>query len=241
MAKKLALTNAPWTRAGVPRPVEVGRSGPRSALAQAAAIDRVVGGDPVQSVVLIFPIDVVSASGGFGFERRDRFGNPNEPVAVRIGQRPQHHGVHNAENRRIGTNAERQGKHGHQRKGGILAEHPYRVAQVLDEGVNDVRGADGAAFLFHLIESPEPQPRPPARCLGLHARRDIVGNLLLQMEAKLYIKMFLCEPSAEEALIPAHNVVSYPAVLRIKATALVSCSQFSTSASKCFRPLGVSA
>src|SRR5207249_9625650 len=100
---------------------------------------------------------------------------------------------------------------------------------------------DLAAFLFHQIEPSKLQPRPPLRFFGFHARRDVVGNLLLQMKSKLSIEMLLCEPSAEEALVPAHSLASYFAVLRIRATASVSCSQFLTSASNCFRPFGVSA
>ena len=133
--------------------IEVGGSGPTGALAQAAAIGRVVGGDAVQSVVLIFPIDVVSASGGFGFERRDRFGNPNQPVAVRIGQRPQHHGVHNAENRSIGADAQRQREHRDRCKARISAQLPQAITDVLQEILDIVYSAHIPALLFDLLDS----------------------------------------------------------------------------------------
>ncbi len=68
-----------------------------------------------------------------------------------------------------------------------------------------------------------------------------IGDPLIKMEAQLSIEMFFYEPSAEKALVPAHGLASYSAVRRIRATAFVSCSQFLSSASNCFRPWGVSA
>jgi hypothetical protein len=41
--------------------------------------------------------------------------------------------------------------------------------------------------------------------------RALVGDLLFQMESKLSIEMFLGEPSAEEALVPAHDSTSIQA------------------------------
>ena len=55
-------------------------------------------------------------------------------------------------------------------------------------------GADLSAFLFHLVEPSEFQPRPAARLSRLHASPDVVCNLLLQMESQFGIEMFLCEP-----------------------------------------------
>ena len=104
-----------------------------------------------------------------------------------------------------------------------------------------MRAAHVTTFFFHLIEAAEFEPRSTPCVFRLHSSLDVVGYLLLQMEAKLSIEMFLRELSVEEALVPAHGLASYSAVRRINATASINCSQFLTSVSNCFRPLGVSA
>ena len=55
----------------------------------------------------------------------------NELLRMSHRQRLEENGVDEAENRRVGPNAERQRQHGHDRESGILGQHPQAVSKVL--------------------------------------------------------------------------------------------------------------
>ncbi len=83
------------------------------------------------------------------------------------------------------------------------------VAEVLDDRFNDVRGADVATFLFHLVEPSELDPRPAPRFFRSHARAHKIGNPMLQVESKLSVEVFFSERSSEKPLAPAQGFTSY--------------------------------
>ena len=67
------------------------------------------------------------------------FPQRDEPCAFGIWERPEHDGIDDAEDRRIGADAEGQREHGHRREAGRTAEKTERVAKVMKE--HDTRGA----------------------------------------------------------------------------------------------------
>ena len=57
----------------------------------------------------------------------------------------------------------------------------------------------------------EPSKLELCAAVGLfrsHASGHEIGNPLIKMESKLSIEMLLCELSAKEALVPAHDFAS---------------------------------
>jgi hypothetical protein len=59
--------------------------------------------------------------------------NHDEAVGGRERQRPQQNAIHNAEDRRVGPDAERERKHSHSGEAWVLQKHPAGVAEVLKE------------------------------------------------------------------------------------------------------------
>jgi hypothetical protein len=62
--------------------------------------------------------------------------NPHEPLRFRHGQQSDHYFVHDAENRCVRANAERQRDDGYQREAGLFQQHSRAVAQVLPKGLH---------------------------------------------------------------------------------------------------------
>src|SRR5688572_4104782 len=68
----------------------------------------------------------------------------DEVVRTRDGQRPEHHGVGQAEHRGVGADANREGEHGKRREARVPPEHPQAVPQVLPHGQSSRRAASGS-------------------------------------------------------------------------------------------------
>lgn len=79
------------------------------------------------------------------------------------------------------------------------------VAHVLDEGFNDVRAADLAAFFFHRVESSEFQPRLAPRFFPSRAPGNEVGDPLLEMKSQLGVETLFGKISLERPLMSAHE------------------------------------
>jgi len=82
---------------------------------------------------LLLPRQVVQHRGG---ERRQiqcvvLFGDPDETVRMIVGQRPKHHRVDDAEDRGVGADGERDGEHHGEREQRRLAQHPHRIAKIV--------------------------------------------------------------------------------------------------------------
>ena len=62
----------------------------------------------------------------------------DQALGARVGQRPQQHRVHHAEERRRGPDAQRQGEDGSEGEAGRLAQQAQGVAQVLEESAHRI-------------------------------------------------------------------------------------------------------
>src|SRR5271167_3249922 len=62
-----------------------------------------------------------------------------------------------------------------------------------------------ATFFLHLLQTSELLLRTTTGFVRRHPRRNVVGDLLFEMEAQLGVELLFRGPSAEEALVPAHK------------------------------------
>ena len=58
----------------------------------------------------------------------------DEPRRIGVGQGLQQHSMNDAEDRGVSSDAKRQSERGNQRDGGVLAERPQCIAEILNEG-----------------------------------------------------------------------------------------------------------
>jgi len=98
-----------------------------------------------------------------------KVGESDDSIRIAIGKRLQDHGVHDAENSRVGTDAERQRHHGHRREAGILRQHAQVVPNVLPKRLDGVPSPHFPAPLFGQGYVPEPAQRCIVSFLGRHA------------------------------------------------------------------------
>ena len=75
-------------------------------------------------------------------------GDVDQPARVAVGQRPNQDSVHDAKNRSVGPDAERQRNHGHQCKAPTATQLPQTVAHVCHEFTEQARAECFAALLF---------------------------------------------------------------------------------------------
>src|ERR1700747_1951829 len=76
------------------------------------------------------PIEIIRQANRTGIEKICALANEHESVRLRIRQRPQEHSVDDAENRRVGADAERERDDRNTRKSGRLAELAERKLEV---------------------------------------------------------------------------------------------------------------
>ncbi len=69
----------------------------------------------------------------------------DQPLGIRHGERFEHYGPHDAEDRGVGADADGQRQHGGQREAAILDEQPRAEAQVLEHRAKHVSGPFGGA------------------------------------------------------------------------------------------------
>jgi hypothetical protein len=105
--------------------------------------------------------------------------------------------VHHAEDRRVGTDADRQRRNGNGRKSRLLREDARRKAQVLPQRVEKRQAAPLAVRLFRLLHPAEFAPRRVARFFSAHAAPDVFLREKLQVRAQLGIKIFIAAAFAK--------------------------------------------
>src|SRR6185436_5973823 len=144
------------------------------------------------------------------------------------GQGLQHRRIDQAEDGGIRADAESQRGDRGDREAGALPEDAGGVPDVLDKVLEEARAAHVAALLLHLIEAAELEAGAPARAGLVHARPHVVGDLTLEMIAKLGVELRFETTPADQPRPPGHDA-SPSAALMIKPIASVSRRQLSAS------------
>ena len=114
------------------------------------------------------------------------------------------------------------------------------ILNIVKKIVDIMLKARFAAVFLDLLESTESQVGAAQRLCRRQARGNEVLDALLQMEAQLRIQALFRDALVEQTAQPAGHGNSYSAVLKIKATASESRSQFTISALSRLRPARVS-
>ena len=157
-------------------------------------------------------------------------------------QRPQQQTVDEAEERRVGADAERERERHDSGEGGALPEHSDRVAHVLRE---DVEPGQAALLAVHLAETVRPaelQEGLASRVRGGQpAPLEFVGQQL-EVRRQLFVELTLqpilreqrSQPRPDQAK-PGRHWPDPPSARNRPITAATRC-QFSVSAASCFPP-----
>ena len=160
--------------------------------------------------------------------------NHHDSAGVRIRQRFEQDGVHRAEDRRRGSDAQGQRKC-RDRCEARRAQHAARaVAQVLNQRFNEAHTARLAAFLFDALDPAKLQPRPPHCFMAHHAAAHQILCIRLHVESQLRIHLALHPRAPQRCLSPrtqpspqrhssssiARRILRCPLLIRISAPPL---------------------
>jgi hypothetical protein len=117
----------------------------------------------------------------------------DDAIAFVQRQRRVDHALDERERARSDRDRQRHSDHAHERKTGVLHEHPDPQLQVeygdIEEHAAVLRavltGQEIRAFTAHTLEIAQPLERGVLRGFGIHATRDMVTNALLDVEVEL--------------------------------------------------------
>src|SRR5690242_6542693 len=105
--------------------------------AEVVALDRVARKKLEWRIVLLQELQLVVSYIFFAAAARRRFRKLDNPLRLRIRQRPKHHAINNAENRSIRANTESQRNHRDSREAGAPGEHANGIPNILKQCVEN--------------------------------------------------------------------------------------------------------
>src|SRR5262249_8069998 len=126
------------------------------------------------------------------------FRHPDQPLRLVERHGIEHPRIHDAENRRIRADAERQRENGDQRHDGMPAQHPRRVAQILPQRFKLMSRANFPDFLFDLFPAPEFYQGRAARFRRIETLADILLDEHLQISVNLFRQLMFRSGPAEQ-------------------------------------------
>ena len=138
--------------------------------------------------------------------------------------------VDHREDRRDGADAERQHGEAGRCETGVPCQHPQPMPHILRRHAQPQQRTRVPALFLRQLDSAEVELRSPPRLLRRQSFRDVVRNLLIEVEAQLLV---------QQLVRPLSKWEFHQAVSKIKATALESRCQSSVSAARRLRPLAV--
>jgi hypothetical protein len=128
---------------------------------------------------------------------------PDQDEILRLGKRQgtQEHGVDDAEDRRVGADAEGQGQHRDGGEAGIFPQHANAETQIPREVLQHGQAAAVPHLLLDRFDAAELEQRVPARRFGRHACPQVVfhmeGEMALQLFGELAVPALAVELSAQ--------------------------------------------
>jgi hypothetical protein len=152
------------------------------------------GGKPAERPRLPVPVEKVRLGGRSRQPAQPgtAFPNPNEPPGIRVGERPQHHGIHDGKDGRGGADAKRQHQDRRCREAGVLPQRTASVAKILQELIEPSDGVHPVDLLAHQGETAELPPGRRSRLVGRHPGADVpIGEQLgmcLELERRLIVE-----------------------------------------------------
>ena len=128
----------------------------------------------------------------------DRLPQVDQPIAVTVGQRLEQHAADDAEDRRVGADAERQRDHDHGGERGAVSQRAQGVPDVGGNAFDPWQSALRADCFGGHGETSGRQQRLPARRVRMHATPDVLGGLHLEMRLQLLAEIVVRAVSGED-------------------------------------------
>src|SRR5262249_17632088 len=170
----------------------------------------------------------------------------HKTIRVPVRKRPQQYRIHDAEDRAVGANAQRQYQHGNTGKAGIFPQRPHAISNVLNKGIDKSDSTHLAVYLLQQCDVSELASGGPSG-LGLgHPLVDISlgeqAHVRLDLIVELLIRSAISEQSPKsrhkDAQIMDH-LYPWPSNFNSRPITPAIRSQFSVSSASCLRPLFV--
>src|SRR5205085_9349980 len=117
--------------------------------------------------------------------------------------------IHHTEDRRIRSDANREGKYGKGSKRWLLAERSRGVAKVLYQNFQQAHSTCVATLLFNLIEAPN-QDAGSSRCfVAGQAFADAFCNRLFEVKPKLVVELCFDLFATEQSTKTKQNIAEH--------------------------------
>ena len=133
-------------------------------------------------------------------------GHPYEPLRIAKRQGPQQNGIHHAEDRDIGADAQGQDQHGHRCKATVAAQRAQRVPQVLQQDIERRQAARFAMPLLGLRNAAEARQSLAAGFPRREAAPQILFDREFEVCGHLRIELVIHRPFAEKGAQPLERL-----------------------------------
>jgi len=140
-------------------------------------------------------------------------GNPHKSFRLRIGERPQEHGVEHAEDRGVHANAERQDHYNDHGEAGVPTQCPQRIAAVLTHLLEPKRNPHTTRVFLDAQDISEPSECGDSRVFGQHSTFDILAGLALHVVPDVFVQI------VERSFVSHHDCLTSAAGRRTPAIA----------------------
>ena len=200
------------------------------------ALERLAGGAVVEELLLR---ETEARRRGL----REGLAQHHQPLGLAVGQRPQQHAVHDAEDRGVRPDPERERQYDGHGEGRRLPQAAQAVADVLHQALERPSAPGVAHPLLRLIHSAEAHARGAARVLFAHAGLPVLLGLQLEVHPQLGVELALETWPAAQRLQAEPELVCERhgyAVSSTRKTAAASRCQFCCSRSSWRSPFLVS-
>src|SRR5580704_12246135 len=166
-------------------------------------------------------------------------------MSIGVRERAKKYSVHDAEDCRVGANAEGKSEDSDGGKAQTLAKHSYAVAQILYQFIEKSGAARFPAFLFYLLDAAKFDARSAHRFLSRNAVAYQTLCTCLDMETEFYVHFAFDAGTTKRCLQPRtqpapNRHTSSGLVPRIPPMTSAMLFQFSVSACKRRFPAAVS-
>jgi hypothetical protein len=114
--------------------------------------------------------------------------------------------IDDAEDDRLGANAEGESKDGDERETAVFAKIAEGVAEIAEEDFQVSLPAGVVDLFFDAFDAAEPKPRTTAGFFWTEACGYVVGNLAFEVELELLVELAFGARPMEQTTKPVHSV-----------------------------------
>jgi hypothetical protein len=118
-------------------------------------------------------------------------------VRVPVRERPQQYRIHDAENRAVRADAQRQRGHSHESEAGISPQRPQAIPQILKEYLDESDSTHLAIYLLRQCDVSELPAGGPSRLVLTHPLADIPLGEQTQVRLDLVVEISFRSAASE--------------------------------------------